>query len=113
MTGIVQCPECNGVTGAHSITCPTIVQSQAVPPASVQQQQAPKTCASCGATGYHKAACPTALVARPEMRAERPDFRRIIAKVLQVDRDTGHTASPSNLTDQIVAELLREGWEIR
>jgi hypothetical protein len=105
--GIAVCPECGGVTGAHAISCPTIVQATAVP---AGRPMPATTCTSCGATGYHRSGCPAALQSRPEHRRERPSFKAVIQKVIQVDVDTGRTAGPANLTDQIVAELLREGW---
>ncbi len=112
MTGIVPCPECGGVTGAHAITCPTLVQSSALPVTSAPP--VPKTCPSCGATGYHKAACPLAMASRPdpESSVKRRDYKAVMAKVLQVDRDLGHPARPRDLVDQIIAELMRERWTI-
>ena len=104
------CPECNGVTGAHSITCPTLVQSSA--PAPITGPAVP--CPACGATGYHKAAFPLAMTSRPDPETpSRKPAREVMALVLQVDRDLGHVAKPRDLANQIIAELLRERWEIR
>lgn len=107
---MIDCPQCGGAIGAHSITCPTLMQSTALP---VGEAPSTTPCPSCGARGYHKAICPLALQSRPDTAASgRRPAADVIAKVLAVHEDIGHTIRPKDEANEIMAELVRSGWRL-
>ena len=106
-----QCPHCKGAPGAHSITCPTLMSSSGLPLAPVVGTTG--ACPACGGSGYHKGACPMAMVSRPDPDGSpHPSAHAVIAKVLKVHRDIGHTSAPDAIAAEIIAELIRHDYTI-